>query len=266
MKRLHITMLILFIVSALLLGGAILYKHYTTDTTMPEIRVAEEPLSISIADGTDALMSGVTAYDAKDGDITDKLILQKIEMGEGGEVNATDAVSDNDSHVVTRTRTIIYTDYVPPRFSLSKELRYAPTGSIQVRDRLTAYDVIDGNINDRIRINTNNLSPYYAGLYPVTFEVTNSLGDHVSLTLEVEIRTIADNEPVITLDTYLVYMTAEEAKSFKPMKYVKEVIGAEKSAVYADKSRLKEGVNRITYSCRNEIGVRGSVVLYIVVE
>lgn len=50
------------------------------------------------------------------------------------------------------------------------------------------------------------------------------------------------------------------------MKYVKEVIGAEKSAVYADKSRLKEGVNRITYSCRNEIGVRGSVVLYIVVE
>ena len=61
MKRLHITMLILFIVSALLLGGAILYKHYTTDTTMPEIRVAEEPLSISIADGTDALMSGVTA-------------------------------------------------------------------------------------------------------------------------------------------------------------------------------------------------------------
>ena len=255
MKRLHITMLILFIVSALLLGGAILYKHYTTDTTMPEIRVAEEPLSISIADGTDALMSGVTAYDAKDGDITDKLILQKIEMGEGGEVNATYAVSDNDSHVVTRTRTIIYTDYVPPRFSLSKELRYAPTGSIQVRDRLTAYDVIDGNINDR--------SPYYAGLYPVTFEVTNSLGDHVSLTLEVEIRTIADNEPVITLDTYLVYMTAEEAKSFKPMKYVKEVIGAEKSA---DKSRLKEGVNRITYSCRNEIGVRGSVVLYIVVE
>ena len=122
MKRLHITMLILFIVSALLLGGAILYKHYTTDTTMPEIRVAEEPLSISIADGTDALMSGVTAYDAKDGDITDKLILQKIEMGEGGEVSATYAVSDNDSHVVTRTRTIIYTDYVPPRFSLSKEL------------------------------------------------------------------------------------------------------------------------------------------------
>ena len=107
MKRLHITMLILFIVSALLLGGAILYKHYTTDTTMPEIRVAEEPLSISIADGTDALMSGVTAYDAKDGDITDKLILQKIEMGEGGEVSATYAVSDNDSHVVTRTRTII---------------------------------------------------------------------------------------------------------------------------------------------------------------
>ena len=129
MKQLHITMLILFIVSALLLGGAILYKHYTTDTTMPEIRVAEEPLSISIADGTDALMSGVTAYDAKDGDITDKLILQKIEMGEGGEVSATYAVSDNDSHVVTRTRTIIYTDYVPPRFSLSKELRYAPTGS-----------------------------------------------------------------------------------------------------------------------------------------
>ena len=60
MKQLHITMLILFIVSALLLGGAILYKHYTTDTTMPEIRVAEEPLSISIADGTDAALRHTT--------------------------------------------------------------------------------------------------------------------------------------------------------------------------------------------------------------
>ena len=266
MKRLHITMLILFIISALLLGGAIFYKHYTTDTTIPEIRVDEEPLSISVTDGTEALMRGVSAYDAKDGDITDKLILQRVEMGEGGEVNATYAVSDNDNHVVTRTRTIVYTDYVPPRFSLSKELRYAPTGSIQVRDRLTAYDVIDGSINERIRINTNNLSPYYAGIYPVTFEVTNSLGDHVSLTLEVEIKAAVDKEPIIMLDKYLVYMTQEEAKSFKPMKYVREVTGAEKSAVYADKSRLKEGVNRITYSCRSEAGVHGSVVLYVVVE
>ena len=101
----------------------------------------------------------------------------------------------------------------PPGCSLGRSSAasdvYESQGSIQVRDRLTAYDVIDGNINDRIRINTNNLSPYYAGLYPVTFEVTNSLGDHVSLTLEVEIRTIADNEPVITLDTYIWYMTAE---------------------------------------------------------
>jgi hypothetical protein len=266
MKRLHITMLILFIASALLLGGVLFYKHYTTDTTMPEIRIDEEPLQLSVADGTDALMQGVSAYDEKDGDITDNLILQKIEMVESGEVVATYAVADGDSHVVTRTRTIVYTDYVSPRFSLSKELRYSPTGSIQVRDRLTATDVIDGDISASIRINTNNLSPYYAGIYPVTFEVTNSLGDHVSLTLDVEIRTIADNEPVITLDTYLVYMTKEESKSFKPKDYVKEVTGADIKDVYTDKSRLSTGVNRVTYSCRNEIGVRGSAVLYIVVE
>lgn len=266
MKRLHRALIIVFILSAALFGAAIAYKYYNTDTTIPEIRFYEDTLSVSVKDGRDALMLGVSAYDKKDGDITDKLILESVEMGKNGEVSATYAVCDADNHVVTRTRTIIYTDYVSPRFSLSAQLCYSPSSSIKVRDRLGAYDVIDGQMDNDIRINTNSLSPYYAGLYPVTFEVTNSLGDRVSLTLEVEIREMSDNEPEIVLDTYLIYLSEDEAKGFNAIEHVNYVNGAEKSDVRTSGTRLSTGVNRVKYYCQSESGVRGSTTLYVVVE
>lgn len=265
MKRFHIIMLILLLASAAALGGTLAYKHYTQDQTLPEITFEQDPLSVSVADGRAALMLGVSAYDAKDGDITSKLILEKVEMDEHGQVNATYAVCDNDNHVASRTRTIIYTDYEKPRFSISDALSFAPSSSVQLRDRVKANDVIDGDISDNIRINTNSLSPYYAGLYAVTFEVTNSLGDRAALTLDVEIREMNYNEPEIELSTYLVYITEEQAKTFDAASYVKSVSGAQKSDVHASNTRLQPGVNRISYSCRNENGVRGSSALYVVV-
>lgn len=116
MKRLHRALIIVFILSAALFGAAIAYKYYNTDTTIPEIRFDEDTLSVSVKDGRDALMLGVSAYDKKDGDITDKLILESVEMGKNGEVSATYAVCDADNHVVTRTRTIIIRTMCRPAF------------------------------------------------------------------------------------------------------------------------------------------------------
>lgn len=84
---------------------------------------------------------------------------------------------DSDAHVAHRTRTVRYTDYAPPKFALSRELRYSVGTAVQIRDRLTATDLIDGDVSERIKVTSSGLSAYAEGTYPVTFEVTNSLGD-----------------------------------------------------------------------------------------
>ena len=156
--------------------------------------------------------------------------------------------------------------YKSPQFYLSKPLRYGVGEDIQVRDRLGALDQIDGTISDRIKVSTDSLQTYYAGLYPVTVEVTNSLGDTASLTLDIEIYDSILGEPVIQLDRYLVYL--DSAADFDPDSYISSVTGAPESSVRVSTPAggLRPGVNRITYTCTGTNGLTGSTVLYAIIQ
>ncbi len=265
MRRVHIIILVALIISALMLGAVMLTGFLEKDDTLPEIRCPDEPLRISVNGGVDGLLADVSAWDGKDGDITDRLLVQQVERyGEDGELQVIYAVSDSDRHVVTRRRTVVYTDYVPPRFELTQELRYPEGSTIRIRDRLSAQDVLDGNIGDRIKLTAGNVSSYYEGSYPLTVEVTNSLGDTSSLQLELEIRGYAAGEPRITLKQYIVYL--EDGLTLKPESYILEVTGAKRSQVRVElpDGGLKDGVNRVTYTCKGESGVFGKATLYVV--
>ena len=60
--------------------------------------------------------------------------------------------------MATCSRTVRYTDYEKPHFSLSQGLVYPVGGSVTLLDRLTATDVIDGDISDNIRVTTQNVT------------------------------------------------------------------------------------------------------------
>lgn len=265
MRRLRIITLVCFVLSALLLGASTAYRAYTADDTLPVIDCPATPLVLSVADsGADALVRDVTAWDEKDGDLTDALLVEGIARDESGELTVTYVVADSDRHVVSCRRPLVYTDYTPPRFSLTAELRYPMGSSVRIKDRMSARDVIDGDLSDRIKVNSNDLSPYYEGTYPVTFEVTNSLGDTASLTLDVVIRNYAAGEPWITLTEYLVYRTADEP--FDPMDYVAEVSGGGAVSAHLPEGGLQPGVSRVTYTAAGSGGTVGSTVLYVVTE
>ena len=267
MKRLRIITLVCFLLSAAALGASTAYQVWSEDDTIPVIDCPETPLVLSVKDsGADALLRDVTAYDEKDGDLTEHLMLEGIDRSAGGDITVTYVVADSDHHVVSRSRTLQYTDYTPPRFALSKELRYPMGGSVRIKDRMTATDAVDGDLSDRSKVNSNDLTPYYEGTYPVTFEVTNSLGDTSSLTMDVVVRNYAAGEPRINLTEYLVYRKAGEP--FDARAYLESVSGGaeEDVAIHLPEGGLVPGVSQVTYSCAGQNGTVGTAVLYVVTE
>ena len=175
-------------------------------------------------------------------------------------------MADSDHHVASCSRTVIYTDYVPPRFSLSRPLIYDIGENLQVRDRLGATDMIDGSLTDRIKINASSFSTSYAGTFPITMEVTNSLGDTSTLTLDVVVRDSERGAPEIKLKQYLVYQ--KQGAEFDASAYVDSVMGGETYNVTASvpDGGLHPGVNQVTYSCMNSMGLTGTTALYVIVE
>ena len=264
MKRLRIITIVGLVLSALLLTGVTLYQRETGDRSIPVIRCPDTPLVLSMTgEGREKLLANVTAYDEKDGDLTDRLLLQGVDKGTDGTAVASYAVADSDGHVVTCTREVRYTDYTPPRFSLSRELRYSVGAMVRVRDRLTAYDMLDGDISSRIKLLSGTTS-YDEGVYPVTFQVTNSLGDTASVTLEVVVRNYAAGEPRIELKEYLIYQ--KQGQRLDPMDYLKSVTGGDLESVTAalPEGGLQKGINAVRYTCPGS--TEGTAVLYVVCE
>ena len=267
MKRLRIVIFALLALSALLLGIASGVRLLAKDHTLPVIECGQQELRVSTADGSDALLQGVTAHDDKDGDLTGSIVVEKIAgTGTPGTVTVTYAVADSDHHVASCTRTVIYTDYVSPHFTLSGPLIYEVGETLQVRDRLGAQDVIDGPLTDRVKINASALSTNYVGAFPITMEVTNSLGDTSSLTLDVVVRDSDRGAPEIRLTQYLVYL--KQGAELDAAAYIDSVVGGDTANVTAamPDGGLTRGVNEVTYSCMGSTGLTGSTTLYVIVE
>lgn len=265
MRRLRIITLICFVLAALLLAASTMYRNIKQDDTIPVIECPEEPLVLSVAAGEEALLADVTAYDEKDGDLTGQVLLQGISKN-GDTATVTYAVVDSDNHVSAKSRTLQYTDYVAPRFALNKELRYSVGSQIRIKDRMTAEDLVDGDLSDRIRVTASSLTAYNPGIYPATFEVTNSMGDSASLTLDIVVRNYESGEPQIRLTEYLVYRAAGD--DFDPMDYLDSVSGGDESAVTAElpADGLRQGLCQVTYTCEGWSGIAGSTTLYVVTE
>ena len=268
MRRLRMITLICLILLAVVMTVSTVFVWLREDDTVPEIHCPEQPLVIAMSEAENGrLLEDVTAWDGKDGDLTGHVLVQSVEKTVGGNTaSVTYAVVDSDNHVATCTREVQYTDYQPPRFSLTRELRYSVGSAVRVKDRLTAWDVLDGDLSDRIRVISGTTSTTVEGNYPATFEVTNSLGDTASITLEIQVKNQEPGEPDIRLSEYLIYR--KQSDTFDAMRYVESVSGgsAEDVTVRLPEDGLAAGVSRVEYQCTGSSGTVGTAVLYVVTE
>lgn len=201
------------------------YDAITTDVEAPEIFINDtQMLQISVQTPKAELLQNVTAVDRRDGDVTEKLVVESMHlMNADGLIEVGYAVADKSGNVAKATRMVQYTDYESPKFSLSAPLIYEVYDDFDIMRSVFAQDVIDGDIQHRIRATAlGEESIMSQGVHEVHFQVSNSLGDLSEIILPVEVIETGTYAADLTLTDYLVYLP--QGATFRPEEYLGEFI------------------------------------------
>jgi len=195
--------------------------YLSGSTDGPTISCSQEILELSVDDGDEVLLSGLTAQDKQDGDLTDQILVQGVsKFIDGSTARITYLVFDSDGNMASFTRQLRYTDYEGPRFAITAPLVYSTGESVGLLDRIRVTDDIDGDITDNVRV-----SPLEAtsdsDIFTVDLQVTNSMGDTARLTLPVIRQGSTLNRPVVYLTSYLIYL--EQGDNFVAGDYLLSV-------------------------------------------
>lgn len=155
--------------------------------------IKAEDKTLTVGDTFDP-KADVTATDAEDGDLTDKIEVLKNEVDttKAGKYEVTYKVTDNQGASRTKTITVTVNPKIEP-------LNEAPTidvtdKEITVGDKfdpkegVSAKDKEDGNLTDKIEILKNTVDPSKPGVYEVTYKVTDSKGASCTKTIKVTVK------------------------------------------------------------------------------
>lgn len=219
---------ILFAASLAVLVVCITAVQRANDKVPPVINMEQYVIDVSIQADEQDILEGVTAFDNRDGDITDSLMVEYLsDFIAEGEREVSIAAIDSSGNVDKQTRIIRYTDYQAPRFSLTSPLRFAAgTKAEQLTGPFRAEDCLDGDVTrwiQRYNAEGSSINMDVPGCYKVVYAVANSAGDSERFQATVEIySTSEDSEiPRLTLDSYLIYLNVGE--TFDPMNYLRSV-------------------------------------------
>jgi len=99
---------ILSVIAVALLVGCI-FVYITEDRTAPELLIPEAKITYREGEPQRVLLEDVTAWDNRDGDLTDNVRIYSIAVvGNGNEAVVTYAVYDEASNMTKETREIEY--------------------------------------------------------------------------------------------------------------------------------------------------------------
>ena len=288
LKMIQTFLILFFTASVVLFCSSLWEENKVSDSQGPVIHMDRDSIKISVREDASAILNGVAASDSKDGDVSDTLVVESLSnFIEKGRRQAVIAAFDQDNHVTKVTRDIIYTDYHSPHFSLKEPLRFSITGHESIIDNLTAYDVLDGDITDRITIRKNDDDMIYTDLnpgnYPYMLSVVNSAGDCVQLPVTVELYTPSqDNQcPKVVLSDYLIYI--KTGSKLQPSKYIDSILfsgrtwpvddppedapyTAEDIHIFNNVDTDVAGTYEILYTMENETQDQSRIPLIVVVE
>ena len=263
-KRTLKTILIicLVLVTAAFAAGQV-YSRVVTDTVPPVITLDSDSITVSVEDGRDALLRGVTASDAKDGDLTGQIIVSGVSKLNTAKVSY--MVFYKAGNMASATRYVVYSDYHRPRFMLTTPLVYSLGETVSITGRLQAQDAVDGDITSSIRVLSSDIISSTEGVYNLTLQVINSLGDTAQVTLPVTIRAEADGDSAVKLLRYLVYVGLGD--NFEPRNYIESVSAGSVSDVRIDSNvdTQSAGCYLVTYTVTSG-GRSSSALMTVVVE
>ena len=78
MKPFRIIVVIAFVFVSIASIAVYISEKIGTDRTIPQLTVEEEMIEVSLKATDEELLKGVTAYDEKDKDLTEKIIIESV--------------------------------------------------------------------------------------------------------------------------------------------------------------------------------------------
>lgn len=265
MRILKIVLIALLVAVTAVYGVTRLQQSVSGVNVGPKISCDGTTLEVSVEDPDSVLLSGVTASDAQDGDLTGSIIVGGVsKLLRDDTAKVTYLVFDSDNNMAACTRYIRYTDYQRPVIRVTQALNFTSDGTAAMVKCMTAEDVIDGDISDEIRISTLSATDE-EGLYSVVAMVTNSMGDTAQVKLPVLIQEADASRPRINLTEYLVYL--EVGGEFDAMDYLQSMtVGG--NTVTTDGVTVEDDVDTSvagTYWVRYRYAT-GTTILTVVVQ
>ena len=270
MRILRLVVSLIFVVTTALYAYFLVTEKIKNDETLPVITLKEEVLEVDIDATKEDLLSGVTAFDEKDGDLTDRVIVESVSnFIEPGLCRVTYAVCDNNNHVATATRKIRYKGYTSPKFTLSEDLCYSLYERLDVSKAIGAVDCIEGDISTNIVISSEDYTSSIEGVFNIQATVTNRKGDSSTITVPLIIEDRSLSAPTIELKEFLVYSKPNKKIDFK--KYLdsaKDSRGNDLTKDVTIETNIdvsKEGSYTVHYYVTDKNGVVGHSVLTVII-
>lgn len=270
MRILRLTVTVIFVITSALFLMFFVNEKMTIDKTMPVITIDGEMIDVSINATEKELLKGVTAFDKKDGDITDKIIIESVsKFLSDGVCKVTYSVSDSNNNVTRGTRKIRYNNYKSPEFSIEESLCYSIYETINIANVIKARDCIDGDISRNIIVTSEDFVKSVAGVFEIEVSVTNSKGDTsiINVPLVVEDRSVS--APKIELSEYLIYLDVGEVADFS--RYLVKATDGNKNTI-SDSVRIETNIDfdtagtySVHYYVTDAKGVQGHTILNVVI-
>lgn len=158
----------------------------------------------------------VTAYDAWDGDLTDKIkvLENNVNTSKAGNYVVTYKVVDSENNEAIKSINVTVLSNIPKITANDKTINIR--SNFDPLSGITASDAEDGDITKNITVTKNTVDINKTGVYEVTYSVTDKDNNTTSKTIKV---TVISNKPVIEANN-ITYIMGEE---FNPMGNVKAI-------------------------------------------
>lgn len=272
MRTLKLILCAATVLAALAFAGVQIYTRVVLDTVAPVISMDADSITVRVSDGPEALLAGVTAWDDRDGDLTGEVRVSHVsQLISGSTAKVNYVVFDRADHMATASRTVCYSDYTAPRFSVVSPLVFGVGEKVSLVGHVVARDSIDGNITGAMRLSAISVNNTIEGIYHVTLRVTNSVGDSSKVTLPIIIRAQSPGQAQVELNQYLVYLkTGEE---FDPEPYFKTLLTGDGGRGYYSAVSVTDrvdtsvpGIYEVSYDYTAADGEVAEAILTVVVE
>lgn len=191
----------------MVLLGVSIWMYATQDKEGPVISFSLQDLTYTEGSDTKSLFQGVTAYDTKDGDVSNTLLIESIiSLRDNTTAKVIYAAKDLDNHI---TKNSMIVNYIESQTSVQED-------TIPVTEEVTNTAAPTVMVQEAVETIASGTEPIQEG------NIKETVGDAA---LEVNEGTasevIISDSPIITLTTKEVYIT--KGSEFDPFEYIASV-------------------------------------------